>query len=183
MLNRIILTSSLLSAALLTGCGGTAESSPDAESNTSAPARVTTVNWLLDAAPDGAVEVGAVKASDIAEGDRVVIRGRIGGQVDPMTEDSGVFLIVDVALRHCGQIPGDKCRKPWDYCCEPKDNLLAHMATITLVDEAGAPLTTDATATLAPLDIVVVEGTLGPRPSADVLTVHATGIYHEPEAS
>lgn len=155
---------------LLAGCGG-----GDAEPVAGGPSSTgaTTVSWMLDAEPAGVVPVGEAKAS-ASEGDEVVVFGRIGGNRTPMTEGSPVFLIVDKKLPHCGEIPGDNCPVPWDYCCEPRDSLTANSATVQLVAGEGAD---PVAAGLEPLDEVVIVGTVGPRPNQDVFTIMATGVY------
>ncbi|MFK7959880.1 MAG: hypothetical protein AB8G96_05075 [Phycisphaerales bacterium] len=169
---RLIAASTALATTLLlAGCGG--DDATVANGDGASGATTATVAWMLDAEPAGVVPVGEAKAS-ASEGDRVVVFGRIGGNRAPMTEGSPVFLIVDKKLPHCGEIPGDNCPVPWDYCCEPKDSLTANSATVQLVAGEGAdPMA----AGLEPLDEVVIVGTVGPRPNQDVFTIMATGVY------
>ena len=93
-----------------------------------------------------------------------------------MTAGSPVFTVVDLEIPHCGQIPGDTCGTPWDYCCEPRDSLTANAATVQLVDSDGEPIAGGA-GPLRPLDEIVVIGSVGPRPDDQVLTIRATGVY------
>ncbi|MFW5681973.1 MAG: hypothetical protein ACOC1G_03120, partial [Phycisphaeraceae bacterium] len=75
-------------------------------------------------------------------------------------------------------IEGDGCPAPWDYCCEAPETIRANAATVQLLDEDGNASDISATAAgLVPLDEVVIVGTVGPRPAADVLTVQASGVY------
>ncbi len=179
-MNHFRFTHTILAAVLLApvafiaGCGD--EGAPSVGGAISEPAA-----WLIDAAPEGAVPVGQVKPK-AEEGQAVVLIGRIGGRATPIASDSSSFTIVDPVVPHCGQIPDDSCPSPWDYCCEPRANLVAHSATVQLVDAAGAPLETDPIAAgLNPLDQVTVVGTVGARPSPEVLVIHATGIYRPAE--
>jgi hypothetical protein len=72
----------------------------------------------------------------------------------------------------------DHCPTPWDYCCETPASKLANSATIQLVDGAGQPLSIDLESFgLKPLEEVIVVGTVGLRPSGDVLMIHATGLH------
>lgn len=155
----------------LTGCEEqSASSEPSASAST----------WLLDEAPPDAQPVGKVKA-EAAEGDAVTVLGRIGGRREPISADSPVFVIVDLAVPHCGQLPDDHCPTPWDYCCEPRENLTAHTATVQLVNDAGRSLDANPVqAGLKPLDRVIIVGTVAPRPSPDVLTIRAAGVYRLP---
>jgi len=156
------------------GCGEAPTTPADARADADARAATT---WLLDHAPSDALPVAEAKA-EAAEGQRIAVRGRVGGSVRPISEQSPVFLIVDTAVKHCGQLHGDACTTPWDYCCEPQENLTANSATVQVVDAAGQPIAQDLhDAGLAPLDEVVVVGDVGPRPDPAVLTIRATGVH------
>jgi len=161
-------------AALMLGCSKTPPS--DAAKADGAPA-----SWLLTSAPADPATLSEAKATAV-EGDMITIRGRIGGRNTPIAPDSAVFTIVDLSLPFCGQMDAeDGCKTPWDYCCETKDTITAHSATIQLVDAKGNPIETNPIdAGLHALDEVIVVGTVGPRPNADVFTVRATGIYRNP---
>ena len=163
-------------AMTLPGCGDETGDGSVAGSagGTTAAARP---GWLLTSAPADAIPVGQAKAN-AAEGDEVVIRGRIGGRMVPVSEESPVFVIVDLALPHCGELPDDQCQTPWDYCCEPRDSLTANSATVQLVSADGSALAINPVAGgLEPLDEVIVVGTVGPRPDPQVLTIRATGVH------
>ena len=174
MFRTLFVTSALFAALLTTGCGE--------EDKVSAPGvSIDDIDWLLDSAPSGAVDVAAVKAS-AAEGDRVVVRGQIGGRKEPISGESGVFIIMDPAVPACSDIPGDMCTTPWDYCCETPQSITANAATIQLRDELGIPISFGSDA-LTPLDTVVVSGTVGPRPNNETLVIYAYGVYVTPNAS
>ena len=133
-------------------------------------------SWLLASAPADARPVAEAKA-DAAEGDRVVVRGVIGGRKAPMSAESGVFVMMDPSIPSCLD-EGDNCKTPWDYCCETPESITANNATVQLVDAAGKPLELDlASQGLSPLDELIVVGTVGPRPTEQVLTIRATAIY------
>jgi len=137
-----------------------------------APAAPAT--WLVAALPAGAIPVAQAKQS-AREGDRIVIRGRIGGRRDPMTAGVAVFVMIDPALPHC-EI--GKCKVPWDYCCETPESITTNSATVRLVGEDGKPMTIDlGKHALKPLDEIVVVGTVGPRPTAEVFVINATEIH------
>jgi hypothetical protein len=120
-------------------------------------------------------------------GDAIVIRGRIGGSAEEsFLPDRAIFTIVDEVLPTCDKREGDACPKPWDYCCEPKDKLAAHMATITVHDPAtGKTLKSPlkGQAKLNVLNTVVIQGKVDERPSPNALTVIATGIFVEQEVA
>ncbi len=73
------------------------------------------------------------------------------------------------------------CRTPWDYCCTPKDELLANTAIVRVAGPDGQALKGDLR-TLKGLDslkVVIVKGIVGPRPDPAVLVIDATGIFVE----
>jgi hypothetical protein len=163
----------LTAAALAAGCTKEEDPSP---SEAAAPTD-TAPTWLLASAPADALEVAAAKQT-VAEGDEVVLHGRIGGRTDPMSTETGMFVMMDVAIPSCADMEEDHCTTPWDYCCEPSDSLAENAATVLLVDESGKQIETDLhEAGLSPLDKVIVVGTVGPRPDPDVLTIRATAIH------
>lgn len=161
-----VLSFAFASFLMLVGCGEQAGGTADAGS----AAPVANVAWILQSEPSGAVSVSEAKGS-ATEGQSIVVRGRIGGRKETITGGSPVFTIVDLSLPHCGEIPGDKCKTPWDYCCETPEDLTANSATIRLASDDPR------VGGLKELDEVVIEGTVGPRPNESVLTVSATGVY------
>lgn len=167
MRSRLLMMAPVVAALAVAGCG---------EQSAEAPAREG-ASWVLVSEPEGVESITEAKA-DAKEGDRVVLRGRIGGRKQPLTSGSLAFTLVDLSLAYCGQHTEDACGTPWDYCCETPETINAHGATVQVVGADGAPLEGDASvAGLEPLDEVVVVGTVGPRPSEEVLTVMATGVY------
>ncbi len=132
--------------------------------------------FTLSNEPEGAKEVIQVR-EDAEDGDEVVIVGRIGGGENPWIDDRAAFTIVDNSLRACSDIPGDGCKKPWDYCCEtPK--LPTSTALVKVVDESGDLVQTDARQLLnvEELSTVVVRGK-AKRDDDGNLTVLASGVY------
>lgn len=135
----------------------------------SEPTETTSTNGAADAALPAALFAGAaptdarplieVKA-DAAVGDEIVFEARVGGRAKPFVENRAVFFVTDASLLDCSQIHGDSCRTPWDYCCEPPENLRAHMATVQVVDASGAPLKVaiEGAHAIEPLRTVVVTG-------------------------
>ena len=168
-------------AVLLGGCGQggpSGSNAPAGGGGAGQPASDRGVPaWILAEAPGDALPVAEVKA-DAKEGDRVVIRGRIGGRRDPISEGSPTMIIMDGSIPSCADNPGDNCPTPWDYCCEPAEVKTANTATVQVVDAGGQPVgQTIQSAGLSPLDEVIIVGVVGPRPDASVLTVMATGVY------
>lgn len=133
---------------------------------------------FLAAAPDAAQDIKAAKAS-VQRGDKVVIRGRIGGSAEPFVENRAVFTLMDKALPACSDNPDDACESPWDYCCESRDDIVAHAATIQIVDTSGMPLKTNMKNAhgLKPLTEVIVVGTVSQRDDAGTFVINASGLY------
>ncbi|HUG89694.1 MAG TPA: hypothetical protein VML55_02600 [Planctomycetaceae bacterium] len=133
--------------------------------------------YVLAAEPEGAKGVREVRNTS-ADGDEVVIVGRVGGAEDPFLRGYAGFTIVDASVKHCGELHDDGCPTPWDYCCSPPEELEDARALVTLVDARGSAVKGDAKA-LAPvreMKTVVVRGKAR-RDEAGNLTIEATGIH------
>lgn len=171
-----------LAAALplaLTACAENG-SAPPAANNAAEKASQDNPAWLLAVAPEAARGVAEVKSS-AKEGDPVVVRGRIGGVMEPIGDDSAFFVMMDPAVPSCLEMKDDACPTPWDYCCEPKDSLVANNATVMVVNSEGAPIEADLRSYgFEPLDEVIVVGAVAPRPTDAVLTIRASGLYRVP---
>jgi len=167
-----------LALGTLTGCGDggeTAEAPPAHSGADTIPATV-----FVSEAPAGARNVSEVKA-DAKEGDTIVVRGRVGGPA-PFVPGRAVMTLADTEkLTACSDRDHDPCPKPWDYCCESRDDITANSLTVQVVGPDGRPLKAglEGAGGIEPLDFVVVTGTVGPRPDANVLVVAASAIYVE----
>ncbi len=167
MMRTGLLLLTLLIEIALGGCG-------NAPTPAAPPAPAASANWLVAALPAGAIPVAEAKQS-AREGDRIVVRGRIGGRREPMTTGVAVFVMIDPAIPHC-EI--GKCKIPWDYCCETPESITTNSATVQLVGDNGKPMTIDlGKYALKPLDEIVVVGTVGPRPTAEVFVINAKEIH------
>lgn len=138
---------------------------------------------FLSAAPGSALDVQAAKGAAKA-GDAVVIRGRIGGGDAPFVDGRAMLTIVDPAIKSCDQMGDeDHCPTPWDYCCEPRDHLVAASATVQIVGADGRPLKASLKGQhgLEPLAEVIVVGTVAVRDEAGTFVVNATGVWVQPK--
>lgn len=128
--------------------------------------------------PAGARGVAAVTKEAKASGE-VVVRGRIGGRVEPFVEGRAMFMVADVSLPTCKELHGDSCPTPWDYCCEAKDALLASTATVQVVGPEGRPLKIGLRGQhgLEPLAEVVVVGRVATPEGGGALVINAREIY------
>jgi hypothetical protein len=132
--------------------------------------------------PGEARGVGELKADESATGE-VVVRGRIGGRVDPFLDDAAVFFLADTSMKTCDELHEDGCPTPWDYCCEPKDSLMAKLATVQVLGADGKPLKVDIKGThgLDPATFVKIVGDVMERPNTSMLVINARRIYVEPD--
>lgn len=131
---------------------------------------------LLDKAPDPAPDVVDAKKG-LKKGDKVVLKGRIGGSKDPFVKERAVFTLVGRGIKACNEIPGDNCPVPWDYCCIPRKDITQHSATVQIVDAKGMPLRTDIKGRwdIKELSELVVVGTVA-EVRGDAMVINATGI-------
>jgi hypothetical protein len=175
----------LCTAALLpaiAACDGGSPATTDKPvSEIASPAPAVPADLFLAQAPAEARGVGAVKADPQASGE-VVVYGRIGGRVEPFVSGMAIFLLADTEMEACNEKGNDHCATPWDYCCEPRESLLAKTATIQVVGNDGKPLRVDLSGRhgLDPLREIVVRGEIAQR-EGDALVINATGIYVKPK--
>ena len=152
----------------LTGCGDDAP--------TAGPgAAVVPAGWRLAAALEGAVDVAVAKTT-AKEGDTITLRGKIGGRMEPLTESSGLIVLMDPKVPSCADNPDDGCSTPWDYCCETSETISANAVTVQVRDSGGDPVALPE-GVFSGLDELVVVGTVAPRANDDTLVLHATGVY------
>ena len=161
----------------LAGCSQeTASTESSEQSRISDAATVDGSMFILAAEPEGAGDVIQVRES-AADGDDVVIVGRIGGSESPWVDGRAAFSIVDGSLKACSDIEGDDCPIPWDYCCETP-NLPTATALFKVVDGNGDLVKAEAKTLLGvkELSTVVVKGK-AQRDDAGNLTVLASGVF------
>lgn len=138
--------------------------------------------FFVEKQPENVKDVSEVrKAGALKAGDEVVLRGRIGGSKQPFVAGRAVFTLMGRGLKACNENPGDKCSKPWDYCCETKEDILANSVTVQVVDAKGQILRTDMKGrrSLKEMSEMVVVGKVA---SADgkAVVVNATTVHVVP---
>lgn len=135
--------------------------------------------FFVEKQPESAKDVSeARKAGGIKAGDEVVLRGRIGGSAQPFVAGRAVFTLVGRGIKACSDNVGEKCSRPWDYCCETKADILANSVTVQVVDDKGQILRTDMKGRrgLKELSEMVVVGKVA---SADgkAVVINATAVH------
>mgnify|MGYP007032566745 FL=1 len=133
--------------------------------------------FMLNEEPENAQHVIDAKKSS-RPGDKIAVRGRVGGSVTPFVENRAVFTIVGRGPHACSDHEDDHCKTPWDYCCTPRDDLRAHSATIQIVDESGAPLRTGIKGRhgIKELSDLTITGTVISSEGGSLI-IRASGIY------
>jgi len=178
---RMVLATVLL-AGMLAGCNDDpTESATPGGGGNGKPTAALPAGLLLTAEPADAKGVVAAMAA-AKDGDKVTIRGRVGGRKEPFAEQRATMAIVDLSLPYCGQSgTGRGCKKPWDYCCEPQDRLAKHMVSVQ-VDGANGKILhrgLKGAGGIKELAELVVQGVLR-ADATGARIVHATGIYVMP---
>ena len=114
-------------------------------------------------------------------GEKITIVGRVGGRADPFVKGRAMFLIADPSLKACNELPGDKCTKPWDFCCESPETMKACLATVQIVNKDGKLLKVSAEGAggLKPLSKVTVVGVVREVSNDGAFIVDAEGIFVE----
>lgn len=133
---------------------------------------------FLATEPAGARDVKDIKPG-AKVGEAVTLIGRIGGSTEPFVEGRALFTMVDQRVKACGEGTAmDSCETPWDYCCEPRDQLTLNMATVRIVGPDGQPLKTGLKDVqgLNHLVKVAVVGTVA-EATGENLVVNASGLY------
>lgn len=151
----------------LVGCGD----APDTDETTT---HSGASHYVAQSEPDGAIEVG--DAPDTMDGEQpMALVGVIGGSREPFVDGLVAFTIVDPDIPYCQ--PEEGCPTPWDYCCT-QDQVKDNIATVTIVDASGDPVSGDAKQLLGVTELatVVVEGTVRRDPQGN-LTVAATRVF------
>ncbi|UCF32965.1 MAG: hypothetical protein JSV78_11600 [Phycisphaerales bacterium] len=150
----------------------------DASKSTDGLAPVLPENLFVQEAPAGARDVTDVKADKSATAE-VVVHGRIGGRKEPFVDGAAMFMLADVNMRPCNELHGDRCPTPWDYCCEPRESLVAKVATIQVIGADGRPLRINLKGKhgLEPLAELTVAGEVAQRDEHGTLVINAREIH------
>lgn len=142
------------------------------------PASSLPIGFFASEQPGDSKDVADAKKGGLKKGDRVVLRGVIGGSRSPFVAGRAMFTLMGKGLKPCNANPQDSCKYPWDYCCETKADIAAHSATIRVADDKGNPLKTDIKGRqdIAELTEVIVVGTVA-MADKNALVVDATSMH------
>ena len=113
-------------------------------------------------------------------GDEVLLSGMVMGLKEPFVESRAVFVLGDRGtLVPCNERHSDRCKTPWDNCCDDPAAKVAGTATIQVLDDNGKvlPQTLKGAIGLKELSRVVVAGKVAPNASEDAFVVNATAIH------
>ena len=118
------------------------------------------------------------------DGAEVLVVAKVGGRAEPFVEGRAAMAVIDPKVKSCKDLPGDACKTPWDYCCEPKENIILNSATVQVVGADGNPLRTTLKGAhgLKPLDEVIVHGVAKRSPDGKAIVINARRIYVKPSA-
>lgn len=128
---------------------------------------------FIASAPPNALDVGDARQSAV-EGQPIVVRGQVGGLAKPFADKYAMFVVCDKRLAVCPS----GCTNPADFCSVPRDQIMANLATIQIVDRNGTLLKASVQGLngLRPLSEVVISGTVAKKDNK-VLIVTARNIY------
>ncbi len=99
--------------------------------------------FFTDAPAANARDVSEARKAGFKIGEDVVLKGRVGGSAEPFVGGRAVCTLVGRGLKACNENPGDKCKKPWDYCCDTREEILANSVTVQVVNAKWDVLRTD----------------------------------------
>ncbi len=169
----LLIAATVLAGAFLVGCGKEKVSSgsgePSAQDNASA--------FLIENLP--AQAPGIYEAvQNAAPGETMVVTGRIGGVMEPLSGDFAGFVLTDERVWFCDEGEDEHCATPWDACCEDPDKLAASRFFVQFSDENGEPLLLNLRENLglAENQQVLVRGRLGGEAASGPRILHAEGV-------
>lgn len=174
----LILAAFGVGALVVAGCDKPAADKPSPGTPAQPAAAVIPASLFLAEAPAEPKDVADVKKAGEA-GQEVVVAGRIGGSEDPFVDGRAVFTLADSKMKACDEMDmADACKKPWDYCCEPRENLIANTCTIQVVGSDGRPLkaSLNGAGKLAPGSRVIVKGKIAQKQD-QTLVINADAIF------
>jgi len=164
---------SIAAATMITGCGEETKNEKKVEVSKFAP------SLALSAKPASAVSVVEARAK-LQKGGAVTIIGDIGGRVPPFVDNRAAFILADENnIVSCDKKHGDRCKKPWDYCCESPEKINTSIVVVQVLDDAEKVVKQSLKDWngLKELSKVIVTGTYDETSTATNIIINATGIH------
>ena len=157
--------------ALVTSCGGDTQSAAPVAPTGPHPLD----GYYMDAAPEGAIEVAALRG--LEDGATVTVRGDV--QEFAPVKGKAVLSLYDHALLSCDEIEDDHCPTPWDFCCIPPEEIAKACALVEFRQE-GKLVSADLGGFhgITHLSDIVVTGKLS-LDDAENAKIVASGLYVE----
>lgn len=122
-------------ASLLAACSNEDTPAPSADS----PVAIEASALLMENPP--AKVPGIHQAFQQASpGETFFASGRIGGMMEPISENFAGFVLTDERVWFCDEAEDDPCPTPWDACCEDPAKLADSRFFIQFSDTDGQPL-------------------------------------------
>lgn len=150
---------------------------PTAEQTKQATAALS--KYLLDKAPADAIEIAKLRKT-AKVGDEVSFNGKAIGSFRIFPKNRSAMLLGDPnVLTSCDLIPGDMCIRPWDVCCDDRDDINNSILTIQFLGDDGELIKTSPKGLggLTELSEVTVTGTVAEGSNEKNMIINATGIF------
>jgi len=167
----------VLAIPTMTGCR---KSDDPEEAAGAASAASLPAGLFLAAAPGEPVPVKQAKAQ-AREGDEVVVRAVVGGEVNVFVDGRAIMKVIDTEMKNLCLSEDDGCKTPWDYCCSTTEELQPHRATVRVVDAEGKTLKVSlkGAGQIEEMKTLVVKGVVAKGSDEKNLVIDAKGIYVE----
>jgi hypothetical protein len=153
VMRTLIFVPTLLMFLFVTSACGNKGDKASTSSGPTLPANLVATS--IDGSPQTVIET----LKDKKAGDTALVVGLIGGKMEPFAKNRAVFQLIDASMKPCDLTNGG-CPAPWDYCCEPPEQILASSMTVQVVGADGRPLPLglEGKDGLEPLTTLVVSG-------------------------
>lgn len=175
---KIVTLIPLTSLLLLGACQKSTQSTTSVENSAA-----SFDEWFSDNAPENPQTIHLLR-STAKPGDEVTVSGLVMGRKQPFVDGRAAFVLGDPSkLTPCNRVPGDKCKTPWDVCCDDDELILESTATIQLLVENNRVLAHSIKGAhgLAELSLITLTGTVDKASTAEALIINATRLHVAPQ--
>jgi hypothetical protein len=115
----------------------------------------------------------------VQPGDVITLKGQIMGADEPFVEGRAAFILGDrEKLTPCNERPDDQCARPWDTCCDSKEDLREGTATIQILGADGRTMkeSLEGVEGLKKLSKILVKGRVAEQSGPGNLVINASAI-------